>query len=132
MSLAFPKPEPRKTERRRVVTDRGRRRSDFRMAVMIADGGCKDRTCPCNNGRPVFRLEAHHVQPRSQGGPDTVDNGITLCQIAHNKVHRGATVNGRRVSGYEYMLSILRQHKASPDYRWAEAEAWIERRRKDV
>ena len=132
MRLAFPKPEPRKKERRRIVRERGERRSSFRVAVMIADGGCMDKTCPCNNGGHCYRLEAHHIHYRSQNGPDTVDNGITLCQIAHNKVHNGVTLNGHRISGHDYMLSVLRQHKDSPDYRWAEAEKWLERRRKDV
>jgi len=32
-------------------------------------------------------LEAHHVQYRKLGGPSTVENGITLCNICHDARH---------------------------------------------
>lgn len=35
------------------------------------------------------RLHAHHVQLRSQGGPNTVANGLTLCARHHEYAHDG-------------------------------------------
>lgn len=34
-------------------------------------------------------LHAHHIVYRSQGGADTLDNLITLCEECHNKLHKG-------------------------------------------
>ena len=32
-------------------------------------------------------LHLHHVILRSQGGPNTVDNGLTICQRHHHYAH---------------------------------------------
>lgn len=32
-------------------------------------------------------LHVHHRRLRAQGGPDTVDNLITLCQAHHERAH---------------------------------------------
>lgn len=35
-------------------------------------------------------LEAHHIRPLSKGGPELdVNNGITLCHLCHDDLHRG-------------------------------------------
>ena len=34
-------------------------------------------------------LHAHHIVYRSQGGADTLDNLITLCEECHKKLHKG-------------------------------------------
>jgi Holliday junction resolvasome RuvABC DNA-binding subunit len=34
-------------------------------------------------------LDLHHVQPRSEGGGNEVDNLITLCGAHHRAAHRG-------------------------------------------
>lgn len=44
----------------------------------------------CDDGR---RLQAHHVVLRSQGGPDTEMNLITLCPRCHALAH-GTDVDG--------------------------------------
>ena len=31
----------------------------------------------------------HHVRPRSQGGPDVIENLILLCQVCHDEHHAG-------------------------------------------
>ena len=41
-------------------------------------GGCGHHTANC---------QAHHVRPRSQGGPTDIDNLIPLCWGCHNNVH---------------------------------------------
>jgi hypothetical protein len=33
-------------------------------------------------------FEYHHIVPRSQGGPDTLENLILLCHDCHNATHR--------------------------------------------
>ncbi|RQH00336.1 HNH endonuclease [Natrarchaeobius oligotrophus] len=39
--------------------------------------GCDDRT-----------LQAHHVIPRSAGGPDALENLLTLCRPCHGVIHQ--------------------------------------------
>lgn len=34
-------------------------------------------------------LELHHIEHHAEGGENTVDNLITLCNICHDEVHRG-------------------------------------------
>ena len=41
-------------------------------------GGCGDHTAIC---------QAHHIRPRSEGGPTDIDNLIPLCWGCHNNVH---------------------------------------------
>ncbi|MGH0035717.1 MAG: HNH endonuclease [Myxococcota bacterium] len=38
---------------------------------------------------------AHHIVPVHQGGPDTVDNCVVLCEPCHHRVHQ----DGRFGSG---------------------------------
>ena len=33
------------------------------------------------------RIHLHHKRLRSQGGPDTVDNIVTMCQTHHTRAH---------------------------------------------
>lgn len=53
--------------------------SKVRRFVLNRDGGCTIDGC---NSR--YRLEVHHVIPRSQGGTHDVDNLITLCWWHHH------------------------------------------------
>jgi len=60
---------------------------DLRQQVMARDGwGCQARTLtpdlPCRG-----RLHVHHRLPRSRGGPDTLNNLVTLCLVHHDHVH---------------------------------------------
>lgn len=45
-------------------------------------------TCQCCKTKKGT-LHAHHIVYRSQGGADTLDNLITLCEECHKKLHRG-------------------------------------------
>jgi len=47
---------------------------------------CQNPEC----GRMSLRNEAHHLVMRSEGGPDTDENGICLCRVCHLRgVHGG-------------------------------------------
>lgn len=47
--------------------------------------GYKCQCCKTKKGT----LNAHHIIYRSNGGADTLDNLITLCEDCHKKLHRG-------------------------------------------
>jgi 5-methylcytosine-specific restriction endonuclease McrA len=44
---------------------------------------CQCQTCGDRPGDPYCQLHAHHRVPRSKGGPDTVQNLDTLCDLCH-------------------------------------------------
>ena len=49
----------------------------------------RDRRCVIDSCKSGYRLQTHHVLPRSQGGPDTPDNLATLCWYHHHiAIHR--------------------------------------------
>jgi hypothetical protein len=54
---------------------------DFRAKVLWRDG------YRCQHCGSVDHLQAHHIQPRAQGGPDTPENGLTLCEECHTALH---------------------------------------------
>jgi predicted RNase H-like nuclease (RuvC/YqgF family) len=47
---------------------------------------CRD--CRCKSS--VYNL--HHIIPRSEGGEETVDNLITLCEHCHIERHKGEDI----------------------------------------
>jgi HNH endonuclease len=55
---------------------------------------------------------------RSQGGPDTVDNLITLCQPCHAKAHS----NKRRYA--PLLLACLEFHRQGRSVTIAQVERW--------
>ena len=56
---------------------------NFREKVLKRDG----YTCQICGSRE--NLEAHHIIPKSRGGTNIVENGITLCKECHKAVHEG-------------------------------------------
>ena len=49
----------------------------------------RDRQCVIDSCQSTYRLQAHHVIPRRDGGPDTADNLATLCWYHHHiAIHR--------------------------------------------
>lgn len=69
-------------------------------------------TCQCC-GKKNCRLEVHHIVFRSNGGSDTLENLITLCEDCHKAVHLGEIelkLIGRRRSTLRYatQMSIIR------------------------
>ncbi len=64
-----------------------------RIAVLKRDGfKCTecgwDYNCPRTNADPRHLLELHHIQHHKDGGENTVDNLITLCNVCHDDKHR--------------------------------------------
>ncbi|CDQ43519.1 HNH endonuclease signature motif containing protein [Mycolicibacterium neoaurum] len=57
----------------------------IRKALAVRDGGCAHPGC----GRPVSWCDAHHIQPWSQGGETSLDNGVLLCRLHHTLIHHG-------------------------------------------
>ena len=71
---------------RRVGTRMRRRHRErwvFRVLVLQRAGGVCER-CEAVDGRKLY---AHHLLPRSRGGPDDPDNGAALCRRCHSAVH---------------------------------------------
>ncbi|ORA05499.1 HNH endonuclease signature motif containing protein [Mycolicibacterium bacteremicum] len=57
----------------------------IRKALGVRDGGCAHPGC----GRPVSWCDAHHIQPWSEGGQTSLDNGVLLCRLHHSLIHHG-------------------------------------------
>lgn len=71
-------------QRRREASLRLVRDARFVRAVVSAYG---HRCCFCGLGASI--VEAAHIKPVADGGPDTVDNGIALCPTHHRLFDRG-------------------------------------------
>jgi 5-methylcytosine-specific restriction endonuclease McrA len=48
-------------------------------------GDWKDKIYPLT-GAVVIDIHAHHIIPKSQDGPNTMENLITLCDLCHGVV----------------------------------------------
>ena len=69
-------------------------------------------TCQCC-GKKNCRLEVHHIVFIRNGGSDTLENLITLCEDCHKAVHLGKIVlklKGKRRSNLRYanQMSVIR------------------------
>jgi 5-methylcytosine-specific restriction endonuclease McrA len=70
------------------------RNADVIVEVLLrAAGHCEGCSKPApftraSNGTPY--LEVHHLTPLSQGGDDTIENGIALCPNCHRFRHYGS------------------------------------------
>ncbi|MXZ98294.1 MAG: DUF222 domain-containing protein [Acidimicrobiaceae bacterium] len=61
-----------------------RRATDAQKRALLAIyGGCAG----CQDAHPMA-IQAHHVDPASQGGPTDVSNLIPLCWLCHQRVHQ--------------------------------------------
>lgn len=56
-------------------------RNGWAQQVKARDGGC------CRRCGTTLGVEAHHIVPLSQGGADTLVNGLTLCHACHQREH---------------------------------------------
>jgi hypothetical protein len=67
----------------------------LRRRVMRRDGGhCRVPGC-----RHAVFVDVHHLQPRSEGGRNTIENLVTLCSAHHRTIHRGQLVAEALPSG---------------------------------
>lgn len=48
-------------------------------------------------------LHCHHVIYRSQMGDDSVENGVTLCNVCHDEIHRNKAL---RLSFYDKLRTV--------------------------
>ena len=71
-------------------------------AKLLAD--CKRHCCVCWR-RCGFRIELHHIKPRSEGGSDDISNAIPVCFDCHAEIESTGP-RGRRFTPGE-----LKEHK---------------------
>ena len=106
---------------------------EFRAMVLIVDNGvCQDPLCECH--RPLnkmYWLTAHHIISKSIDGAkrDDLSNGITLCQVAHERAEHGYGSPPDRVSACEYVIGVIESHKNEPKFRWGEVLGLLKLRR---
>lgn len=67
----------------------------LRQRVFDRDGGCLGRYLL--DGRCWGEPAPHHVWRKGQGGPDRLENLVTLCQLHHGWVH--GHINDSRALG---------------------------------
>jgi len=66
----------------------------LRRTTLERDGfACRVRGC-----RNTRFLEVHHVNPRNAGGPNRLENLLTLCSACHHLVHEHGGVERRLVA----------------------------------
>jgi 5-methylcytosine-specific restriction endonuclease McrA len=90
---------------------------------------CQFEGCVATEG-----LEAHHILPRSMGGRNTLDNGITLCREHHRReylrTHLRSQVTakssrlfagqsaGKREAAYRFLSRKRLTERALPNGPW--------------
>ena len=76
---------------------------NLRIACLMRD----EYTCQhCNTQR--IHLQAHHIVFREQGGKDTLNNLLTLCETCHKRLHQGKIT--LKVTGVSGHLDQVAQH----------------------
>ncbi len=62
-------------------------------------------------GAKHIKLEVHHIQFRSQGGSDRMDNLVTLCKDCHGNVHSGELTFDKKVQSFKHAshMNIMRK-----------------------
>lgn len=75
-----PPHKPRQYRRRGELPVRAWR--ELRAQVLARDGAA------CTSCGATEELEAHHIVPRAEGGPDVIENLTTLCGNCHRGLHR--------------------------------------------
>jgi Holliday junction resolvase RuvA-like protein/HNH endonuclease len=70
----------------------------LRRAVLARDHhGCSVPGC-----RNAHFVDVHHLQPRSEGGTNALENLITLCTAHHRATHRGELIIEATAQGRSY------------------------------
>lgn len=52
-------------------------------------------------GEKDTRLEVHHIQFRSKGGSNRIDNLVTLCRDCHKQIHSGGLVFDKKIKSFK-------------------------------
>lgn len=121
--LPLPKPTTAK-DKARHKRQEAQAMSEAAKEALSCDGRCMAYCCPCKLDPLARKLDAHHIIPRSQGGPDTPDNLITLCQkYGHAAAHHGYHDGRKHIPGAEFMRETLGVLRGTNLWRWSE-EAW--------
>ncbi len=68
---------------------------------------CHRRCCICHRFCGV-KIETDHMQPRGDGGPDTIDNAIPVCFECHAEIH---SYNDQHPRGRKFRPAELRLQK---------------------
>lgn len=64
-----------------IVKHRNRKQSRFRKMVLRRD----KNTCQKCGSKEL--IEAHHIRKISKGGTWNINNGVSLCELCHLKIH---------------------------------------------
>jgi len=81
----------------------------YEQALELDKHRCRVRACGS-----YFRVEVHHIIPKSQRGPSELWNLITLCSYHHK------LVTENKIS----IIKILTQLFKQPDFRWQPSLNW--------
>ena len=57
-------------------------------------------------GEKDTRLEVHHIQFRSKGGSNRMDNLVTLCRDCHKQIHSGGLVFDKKIKSFKHASHI--------------------------
>jgi hypothetical protein len=75
------------------------------VAKLLA--ACHRRCCVCHRFCGV-KMELDHIQPKAEGGPDTIDNAIPVCFDCHAEIH---AYNDQHPRGRKFKPEELKLHK---------------------
>lgn len=101
------------------------------MDKQLAEQIVTQDECRCRSCGATWPLSPpHHIKYRSEGGSDDPSNLITVCRTCDDKIHNGTGKGKDRISGREFMISILEKLRDAIDYRWEPALEWLYRKRK--
>ena len=61
-------------------------------------------------GEKDSKFEVHHIQFRSKGGSNRMDNLVTLCRDCHKQIHSGGLVFDKKIKSFKHAshMNIMR------------------------
>ena len=74
---------------------------NFRAKVLWRD----NYTCVRCGGKE--KLNAHHILRRIDGGTDTPQNGVTLCEDCHSSLHKGEWILQKKPKIFKYPMYLM-------------------------
>ena len=81
--------------RKRVYHQSQARWLPFELRLQVIE---RDALCQCCEG---LGQSVHHIIPHSEGGPDTLDNLILLCDKCHDEVEAAGYRNREDIAAHE-------------------------------